>query len=199
MSALNRCRMYLHVTYVSEICTGDGLALSENAWHGHHFEVPHRIASWPKYHRPPNKEWLLWRTFLKKTMLHRGLRLRCPLGKWLRFTEEWEWYYSPSQECLFKQVNGTWSYFSQIHKRDHLPTFVNQGVQTSPPKDACRATIYSNKQRIICTGFAPTKATSIDKVSTFSQFIQLAEEGEKWCFAHLDMTDEGITLAQAIS
>ena len=90
-------------------------------------------------------------------------------------------------------------FFSQIHKRDRLPTFVNQGVQSSPPKDACRATIYCNKHRIICTGFAPTKEQSINKASNFSQFLQHSDEGEKWCFAHLDMTDDGITLAQAIS
>jgi hypothetical protein len=199
LSTLNRCRMYLQVNYVSEICTGDGNAISEHAWNGLRFEISHRTDSWPRYQRPYPREWSLWQLFLKKTLVHRGLRLKRPLGKWLRFTPEWEWYYSPSQECLFQQTEGKWLSFSQVLKRDRLPTFTNHGVQAIPPTDACRATIYHNRQRIICTGYSPILSQPPNRADTFSQYIKGAVEGEKWCFAHLDMTDDGTILAKAIS
>jgi hypothetical protein len=34
LMGLNRCRLYLQVYFLSEICTGDGLAISGDAWLG---------------------------------------------------------------------------------------------------------------------------------------------------------------------
>jgi hypothetical protein len=69
-SILNRCRLYLQVTYVSEICSGDGLAISDQAWSGQQFEVPFRATSWPSQGKPPASEWKIWQSFLKQTLLH---------------------------------------------------------------------------------------------------------------------------------
>jgi hypothetical protein len=46
--SLNRCRLFLQVLFLSEICTGDGLAISEDAWRGTRFEVPSKTLSWPR-------------------------------------------------------------------------------------------------------------------------------------------------------
>jgi hypothetical protein len=75
LGILNRCRLYLQVSYVSEICSGDGLAISEHAWSGQLFEGPFWAASWPSQHKPPAGEWKIWQSFLRLTLLHRGLRL----------------------------------------------------------------------------------------------------------------------------
>ncbi len=105
----------------------------------------------------------------------------------------------PSQECLFQYVSGTWTSFSQIHKRDHLPTFETHGILVPPPSDACRATIYRNKNRFICTGYLPLHLRPTERPSNFIQYLQQAEVGEKWCFASMDLYNDGYILAQAIS
>jgi hypothetical protein len=76
LMSLNRCRLYLQVLFLSEISTGDGTAISGDAWAGKHFSIPHKHVSWPRQQRPSSKDWMIWQTFLKKTFLYRGLRLR---------------------------------------------------------------------------------------------------------------------------
>jgi hypothetical protein len=49
LRALNNCRLYLQVIFLSEICTGDGLELSHEEWSGQRFDVPKKIASWPNH------------------------------------------------------------------------------------------------------------------------------------------------------
>jgi hypothetical protein len=52
---LNRCRLYLQAMYLSDICTGDGLAISGDAWMGNCLEVPRKQSSWPRQQRPHPK------------------------------------------------------------------------------------------------------------------------------------------------
>jgi hypothetical protein len=102
LSALNRCRIYLQAYFLSDICTGDGLTLLEDAWKGKRFKVPFKTNAWPNQQKPSPKDWTLWQTFIKRAFLGRGYRLKSPLGSWLQVDKDWEWYYSPKQERLFK-------------------------------------------------------------------------------------------------
>jgi hypothetical protein len=157
LQSLNRCRLFLQVSFLSEICSSDGLTITEDAWRGKRFEIPSKLLSWPRQQCPPTKDWLTWQTFLKNFFLFRGLRLRTPLGAWLRAEEGWEWFYSPSRERIFKLEHNGWRAFPQIHRRGKLPTFDLIGEECQLPNDLCRTMIYFNKSRIVCTGYASFK------------------------------------------
>jgi hypothetical protein len=73
LEILNRCRLHLKVSFLSEISTCDGLMITENAWRGQRFDVPDKLLSWPHYRRLTSKEWLVWQSFLKRLVLSRGL------------------------------------------------------------------------------------------------------------------------------
>jgi hypothetical protein len=45
--SLNKCIMYLQVYFLSDICTGDGLAISADAWSGKKLETSYKSMSWP--------------------------------------------------------------------------------------------------------------------------------------------------------
>jgi hypothetical protein len=45
--ALNRCRMHLQPYFLSDLCTGDGLAITEDAWRCNKWEIPSKSSSWP--------------------------------------------------------------------------------------------------------------------------------------------------------
>ncbi len=105
LAILNHCQLFLQVSYVSEICSGDGLSVSDDALRGRRFEVPHKVLSWPNQQRPGAKEWVVWQSYLRKSLLSRGLHLLYPLGKWLFLEDTWEWHYFLSQECLLKLEN----------------------------------------------------------------------------------------------
>jgi hypothetical protein len=196
--ALNKCRLYLRVYFLSEICTGDGLEITDNAWRGELLDVPLRTLSWPRQQRPVYKDWVIWKSFLKRSVLLRGLKLRRPLGNWIRHDKSWEWYFSPSEGRLFKSCQGSWESFPLIIKRDRLPAFSNQGKSDLPPSDICRASVYFHRTRIICSGYAPIRVAQAPRAEFFLQHLQMAAQGERWCFSHLDMEDDGQIIALAI-
>jgi hypothetical protein len=198
LMTLNRCRLYLQALFLSEICTGVGLSISGDLWMGNHLDISCKQSSWPWQQRPSSQDWTIWQTFIKKAFLFRGLHLQVPLGNWLYCDDGWEWYFSPSQECLFKLEQGQWLPFSLIFKRDRLPAFSTLGTPSPPPPDLHRATIYFRKTQLVCTGFAPITNNLSSQVATFSQYLQIAEPGESWYFSHLDLSDDGQTLANAI-
>jgi hypothetical protein len=76
LKALHRCRLYLQVFWLSEISTGDGLMITEDAWQGKRFKIPVRIQTWPFQQLPPSSDWSVWQRFVKQGILHRGLRLK---------------------------------------------------------------------------------------------------------------------------
>lgn len=120
------------------------------------------------------------------TLLHRDLRLRHLLGRWL-CSELWGgkgMVLPPSNECLFQQIDGSWMSFSQIHKRDRLPNFVTRGVLAATPPGVCRATIYQNRNRLICTGYSTTKIYSSEMASNFLQYLQQADKGKNVSSIH---------------
>jgi hypothetical protein len=190
--SLNNCRLYLQVYFLSEISTGDGLKITYDAWRGTRFDVPAKLASWPRQQRPSPREWLLWQLFLKKVFLLRGLKLRFPLGPWTREDNQWEWYFSPSNDQLYQCSQGIWYSFPNIIRRTKNPTFLASGKQQQPPHDLERATIFYKGQRLICTGSAPTQLVAPDIALSFMDFLAQSKEGEQWVFDHLDLLDDGL-------
>jgi hypothetical protein len=59
LESLNRCRLYLQALFLSEICNGDGLAISGDAWVGKHFMTPKKQVTWPRQQRRLLKHGLL--------------------------------------------------------------------------------------------------------------------------------------------
>jgi hypothetical protein len=92
--AINHCRFYLRAYHVSDLSTASGNLLSLHAWEG----VPREYGStnqftWPKQGMPSTASWKIWRTTLKQTFLARGMRLKEPVGVWLRKDYDiWQWY-----------------------------------------------------------------------------------------------------------
>jgi hypothetical protein len=130
--------------------------------------------------------------------LFHGLRLCTPLGHCLFFDKAWEWYYSPSLDYLLQSQQGSWRSFSKIHKRDRLPLFTSSGTFALPPADMERATVYQNKNRIVCSGHVPVINEPNLATESFLQHLSVAAPGEHWCFDYLTLTDDGSTIAQAL-
>jgi hypothetical protein len=171
LRALKNCRLYLQVLFLSEISPGDGLKITYDVWRGYRFDVPMKLVSWPIQNKPLPREWKTWQSFLKKAFLHRGLRLRSPLGHWSRENDQWEWYFSPSSDRLFQCAQGVWSSFPQIIRRNKNPAFHAVRYQQLPLLDLERATIYYKGQRLICTGSSSIQSMSSETAQSFMDFL----------------------------
>jgi hypothetical protein len=112
-AAFNRVRLYLGVTYLSEIATADGQSIARDAWNGTRPRLSPFL--WPYQPCPGVKSFRNWRRILADTFLS-GTRRRVSartldltlcqrLGPWLPYSEpfraHWDAFVSPSCSSLF--------------------------------------------------------------------------------------------------
>lgn len=106
---INRCRIFLQATTISDITSADGTRITEFAWTPQQKQSvtnPRRSKhSWPRQPRQGPKSWKAWKGALQCHLSRngRGQKLRQPLGPWKVSPSEsrqhWEWYidYTTSQ------------------------------------------------------------------------------------------------------
>ena len=105
LQRINRCRIFLRVTMLSEISSCDGKTLLPSIWQGQPPPNSFSTLLWPRQSRPSGPSWRLWRRYLQSALspgnyncYSTQLRLHRPLGSWLaNFDSDrhWSWYYSP--------------------------------------------------------------------------------------------------------
>ena len=85
---INCVRMYLGVTWVSEICTTDGSSFVSGILHGNECQLNYKTTLTTPHHVKPSKHsWFLWRRILRllttaPTAKTTKNRLQQKLGKW---------------------------------------------------------------------------------------------------------------------
>jgi hypothetical protein len=67
LRAFNHCRLFLQVTYLSEITTADGTSLTHDAWIGNRTQISPLL--WPVQPKPGPKSFQMWRRLLATTFL----------------------------------------------------------------------------------------------------------------------------------
>ena len=109
---INRCRLYLQVHMVSEICSADGSGLLPSIWRGTHPTNSSSKLFWPRQQRPSGIAWRLWRRFLTPllkptsySIYSTRLPLAQPLGHWFDYYQDerqWNWYYTAALKSLIR-------------------------------------------------------------------------------------------------
>ena len=112
--SFNHCRIYLRALILSDLATGDGTIISQEAWIGN-YNGEFRFNAWPHYGRPSSVRWVIWRSILMKVFIHRGRRLRLPLGDWKREDPDWQWYIS--ENGLYRRIKESWFYHRPLIRR----------------------------------------------------------------------------------
>jgi hypothetical protein len=111
--ACNRCRIFYGVTYLSEVSTADGTAISRDAWDDTRQRCS--LLLWPYQPTPGPKSFRLWRRLLATVFLQdhrsrvsvrtRNLIIRRKLRRWRpdsqAFRYQWTAFYSTSSNSLF--------------------------------------------------------------------------------------------------
>ncbi len=98
---LNKCRIYLGVMFLLEICTASGSVLEQHLW-----TMPcktHSLHDWPAKQKPTPREWQFWQWTLQSTLsLRNQLTLPLPLGKWHKVHPHADgWYYALTETTLY--------------------------------------------------------------------------------------------------
>jgi exonuclease III len=112
---VNRCRLYLRVTYISEITTADGCSISHEHWVGERNQGSSIL--WPRQAKPNHSVMQVWRKALARGFMDMEDRqrvsakttqrdLRCYLGNWLESSRvyqktRWSNFFDSPSDTLF--------------------------------------------------------------------------------------------------
>jgi len=67
LATLNKCHMYLHVIFLSDICNASRTEIEPNMWSGAAVADTHNY-HWPQMTRPTQGEWTLWQRSLQQSL-----------------------------------------------------------------------------------------------------------------------------------
>jgi hypothetical protein len=208
--ALNRCRMYLQVTTLSDLASGDGTSILDCYWKGQQHPHSHTTYKWPGCGPPSFQDWTTWRSALR-TLFYDDAgsmacrRLRVPLGKWLCADDTWVWWFSPSENRLYGKGNNTWRVYLPANGRQitrRSPRFLyNHSSASGGPPDSLRAKVIQLHGDVAfrTTGFVDTLPTESPTLSNvLAERLQTSIPSRSWAMERLQSPDNGAAVAQAI-
>jgi len=95
---LNLCRIFLHVTTVSDITDGPGKRITDDAFRAEQLSDRLTTLQWPRQPYLTRSQRNLWKKALEAAYTSSGQTLKQPLGKWTGTpTNTWTSFYEPSR------------------------------------------------------------------------------------------------------
>ena len=95
LQIVNRCRLFLRILCLSDLCSGDGKRVVRCYYDG--AVDPHRESclAWPSQARPTKTEWKIWQRCVTTVWAPLpGMSLTEPLGVWTRHSHQhWRWFF----------------------------------------------------------------------------------------------------------
>ena len=210
LAALNRCRMFLQVTTVSDLSSGDGTSILECYWQGRLHPHAHTNYKWPRCGPPSLNDWNRWRHALRSLFYDdagslAGRRLRQPLGRWLRTDDSWEWWFAPDDNRLYHRHDGAWKVYLPAHGRPRTrrsPRFLYNHTSQRGPQDGVRTTVIKLHGDLAfrTTGVADTLSPELDpSMPLLTERLQTTLPTRSWAVERLTSPDNGAAVARAIA
>jgi len=135
LALLNRCRMYLQVVFISEICNGTGTQIAQHYWEG---QKTTSISpyNWPRTHIPTQAKWNVWRQRLTSGLsLGQSQTLALPLGQWKAHMRERPGYFIEVQgNHLLSLQDEQWRAHTRIPHRRRRQEYYKEGIPREPPQ-----------------------------------------------------------------
>jgi hypothetical protein len=98
---LNKCRLFLRVSTMSDIPSSDGQQIIMKGMFEGHSQNGSDAAHWPVQPRPMRGAWKVWQMHLQHLVQSEStIRLLKPLGKWDTATPASEWQYNAEDDRL---------------------------------------------------------------------------------------------------
>ncbi len=203
LKQLNECRLSLSVLRLSDITTGAGTEILQDAYQGIPSSDNYAALEfhWSKPPDPP-KAWLTtWRAALRTCFMqpHRpDFKLSYPLGNWHSTTPKcYPWVWSPSQDRVYHVTPAALEYeitaFSKIPGRTRRRRYQKIEIEIDQlPTDVLRTTtFYPNNNHNIISMQGSSLNEAIDP--------PIIPDDDAWSFEFINMNDGGAAVAQAIT
>jgi len=114
LASRNRCRMYLHAIYLSDICTRDRKAINSRFWDGR--EQCHLTLRWPRTDCPTVSEWNNWcKTLMMALSWGQRDSLANHLGNWTWTQGQQDAFFVETDgDHLVQKNRGQWYIYTKI-------------------------------------------------------------------------------------
>jgi hypothetical protein len=207
---LNTCRMFLHSVMLSDIATISGLEITLEAWEGRREFSCGSEFSWPRVQDSlPADYWKTWQRALNKCFLLRSScrMLAVRLGKWVEAPARWQWFFSPSEDRLYKKEHLLWRAFprhlARSSPRRGVSKFKHSDSTTSQaPADLIHASVNvqgSLVLRVATEVILPRPNPPPPATRQPLEGIRLARDaGFAWAISELSVDNNAAILASAI-
>ena len=172
----NACRMYLRITFLSELCNPEGTSLNITLLNN---KSNYRVRSrfwWPNQTKPGVKYWNEWISYLKQTYCvpnSHHLQHRYLLGKWLTTynnrNSHFNLNFSPSLQEIYDTKQCTQQYCQHIGAGTYSLTPSTIESLDTIPADAIPITIQNNTFN--CTVQRQYNRRASPIATTFSEYI----------------------------
>jgi hypothetical protein len=165
---VNQCRLFLRVTWLSEIVTADGRYIENSA-----VEKPYGLSSkaefiYPAQVLPPDSSWKLWREGLSRICSDR-LTLLQPLGPFIR-ADTIQWWFDGSSNRLYR-LNDDKSFdvfrktIGKQTRAEHAK-YTYSHAEDSRPASSIPATARQTANTVFLTGTGQLRALNDSRIDT---------------------------------
>jgi hypothetical protein len=208
MQALNRCRIYLQVSTLSDICTADSRKITEEAWNG--LSKGGSKYHWPEQQLPPPKDWKIWQKALVKSLRlgKKGgtiLGIDLQMGSWTDDDRNWSWFFAPMEAAVYFQKDHLQWFRHNRNEEETLmssdPRFHLEGIPVQVegiPSTWLRASVRANQFHLRLEGTAAlSRLESLAAPCTFEEALRREPQSE-WILENMS-TLKGVELAYALA
>jgi hypothetical protein len=185
MIQFNRCRIYLQVLWISDICTADGKYIDWYATKGEQNPTTTQKWRWPIQGYPPTNAWECWKKGLSNlgtTNRNGRIELNNPVGGWMT-KKECDWVYDDSCNRVRHNVTG-YIYVSKVGRPTRKSTLQFQrwlGTDTTFCEGyAASVRFQRNSDVLEVEGLGNWITPSIALLDNFRSFVKQNPRWQWW-------------------
>ena len=203
ITILQKCRLFLHATTLSDICTADGSYIDLDTWEER--RSPTRTPPPIPTITPSKNDWIVWRSALRSLFLHpisTSRALLTPLGPWKSpFPPGWNWFRDMSNDRLYQKQDDTWIVRQRTSSTTPTARYFQPTLSPPPPPDAqCQPVsvrIHASHITVVTSGAVETHPARRPP-RTLQQAIEREPITANWAVKSLHVSDNGSYVAEAI-
>jgi hypothetical protein len=171
---LNQCRLFLRVTWLSDLVTADGSQFEATAFSPDFCKCYEDGYQYPRQGNPSREAWRLWEQALQR-MCNKQRALTQELGSWVSRESIVWWYDAPTQR-LYKSTSGFQEFIRArpTKTRSSLCKFRLLGQCESIPATATPASVTVTQSEVRLTG-----------IGQYTMFSTAIPNNMDWILEHI--------------
>ena len=200
---LQKCRLYVRATRMSDICTAGGQQIQERAWNGQP-STDRAVPNWVGTIPPTANEVATWQDALRIIALvpfTETRRLRIPLGQWLKpEIPQWTWWKHMGDDLLYERTADGWKMWRRFPSQGNYAKYTAPEAVHGTPTGALPASVTIDELHSIVT----VRTTGIIRPQqqpphcTVLQQIAKLDDDVKWAIQSPTITGSIESLAREI-